>query len=248
MAYTIEDMMLDEAHYLDAPSMFAAEGRGLVPHRHLGKKGGGGSSSYSNYMMEQEKKRQRQIDEATAAVNAAFNQDERNRLYEQQRQNVYDLNAKEVERQAAEQERANRFGLARNGLLGGSADVDSVSELNRRTNEGLLNASGIADDSAAKLRSADETTKQNLLSLAQNGISGSDAANLTTSQLAANLDNASGDAAAATIGDLFSNIANAYLYNDAAKQAATTNSYLASLYGRSTGSSDTHKGDSGTVS
>ena len=46
----------------------------------------------------------------------------REKLYGEQEQAVYDLNAKDVNDQYADAERANRFGLARNGLMGGSAD------------------------------------------------------------------------------------------------------------------------------
>lgn len=251
MRYTQEDLMRDESAYIGGPSLAAVEGRGFVSHRHLGKGGkggGGGSSAYSDYMLEQERQRQRQIAEATAAVNRAFDMSNRQELYDKQRKAVYDLNSAEVERQAEEAERQNRFGLARNGLLGGSADVDATAELNRRTNEGLMNASGIADDAAAKLRSADEATKQNLLSLAQSGISSGDAADLATSQLASNLNSASADAQAASIGDLFGNLAYMYMYQDAAKQAANTNRYLASLYGnRGSSGLDTHNGDAGSV-
>lgn len=246
MRYTQEDLMRDAAAEIGGPSLMADDRCRFMQHRRLCK-GGGGSNAYSDYMLEVEKQRQRQIKEATDAVNKAFNSANREPLYAQQRDAVYALNSAEVERQAREAERQNRFGLARNGLLGGSAEVDATAELNRRTNEGLMNASGIADDAAAKLRSADEATKQNLLSLAQSGISGSDAASMANSQLASNLDSASGDAKASTVGDLFGNLAYMYLYQDAAQNAAKTNQYLASLYGGKSSGLDTHGGDSGSV-
>ena len=249
MRYTQDDLMRDESAYIGGPSLYAVEGRGFVPHRHLGKggKGGGGGSSSADYMAEVERERQRKIAEATAAVNRAFNMTDRQALYDKQRDAVYELNTAEVERQAEEAARQNKFALARNGLLGGSADVDSQAELNRRTNEGLMNAAGFADDAAASLRRADETTKQNMLSLAQSGISGTDAAQLASSQLANNISNAAGDAAAAKIGNLFGDLGYGYLYGNQAQNAIDQNNYLASIYKNRGGSSDTHGSYGGTV-
>ena len=135
----------------------------------------------------------------------------REALYDQHRDAVYDLNTQEVNRQAEEAERANRFALARNGLLGGSVNIDANEELNRRTNEGLMQAQGLADDAAASLRTQDENTKQSLLSMANNGINAAQASQLASEGLKTNLQNAA-----------------AYLYNQAVKQNANLyNPYLA---------------------
>ena len=134
-------------------------------------------------------------------------------LYDQQRKSVYDLNRMDVDRQAAEAERANRFGLARAGLLGGSANVDSIGDLDRRTNEGLMRAGGIADQAAADLFSADERTRANLISLAQSGIDTGTAAQQALKGLEVNAANAAGARAGATVGDLFGSMSQAYLIN-----------------------------------
>lgn len=134
-------------------------------------------------------------------------------LYDQQRKAVYDLNRLDVDRQAAEAERANRFGLARAGLLGGSANVDSIGDLDRRTNEGLMRAGGIADQASADLFSADERTRANLISLAQSGIDTGTAAQQALKGLEVNAANAAGARAGATVGDLFGSMSQAYLMN-----------------------------------
>lgn len=137
----------------------------------------------------------------------------RSKLYADQKAAVYDLNTKEVNRQAAEAERVNRFGLARTGLLGGSADVDSNSELNRRTNEGLLRAGGIADQSAADLQAQDERTRANLISMAQSGIDTGSAASMALNGLSANANQAAQARSGATVGSLFDDLSQAYLTN-----------------------------------
>ena len=133
-------------------------------------------------------------------------------LYDEQRQAVYDLNSKDVNRQFSEAERANRFGLARAGLMGGSADIDSNAELQRRTNEGLIKAAGIGDQAAADLRSADERARQNLISMAQSGIDTGTAGQMALGQLDANSQNAASARSGATVGSLFGDLAQAYLY------------------------------------
>ena len=140
----------------------------------------------------------------------------RSKMYNEQKSAVYDLNKAEVDRQAQVAERTNRFGLARTGLIGGSADVDSNAELNRRTNEGLIRAGGIADQSAADLKLQDEKTRSNLVSMAQSGIDTGTAAQMALNGLSVNADQAAAQRNGATIGSLFGDLSQAYLANQQA--------------------------------
>ena len=207
------------------------KGEKLRPH-----KGGGGGDGGARQM---EEERQARINAAVSQINNIFNNkvpkqrtethtefvdgdpaNSREQMYTNQRQAVYDLNTRDVNRQAADAERLNRFSLARNGLLGGSADVDSGFEINRMTNEGLMKAGGIADQAAADLRMSDERTRGNLISMAQSGIDTGTAQQMALSGLAANAEAAKSSAAAATVGDLFSGLSGAYIgniYNNAYK-------------------------------
>jgi hypothetical protein len=137
----------------------------------------------------------------------------RENMYAEQKAAVYDLNKMEVDRQAKEAERTNRFGLARTGLLGGSADVEAAAELNRRTNEGLLRAGGIADQSAADLKVQDERTRSNLISMAQSGIDTGTAATMALEGLKGNSAQAAAARSGATVGGLFNDLSQAYLIN-----------------------------------
>ena len=191
------------------------KGEKLRPH-----KGGGGGDGGARQM---EEERQARINAAVSQINNIFNNkvpESREQMYTKQRQAVYDLNTRDVNRQAADAERLNRFALARNGLLGGSADVDSGFEINRMTNEGLMKAGGIADQAAADLRMSDERTRGNLISMAQSGVDTGTAQQMALSGLAANAEAAKSSAAAATVGDLFSGLSGAYMgnmYNNAYK-------------------------------
>lgn len=182
----------------------------LVPH-----KGGGGGTDAAEIERQRRERAQLAID----AINGVFDNAKRSDLYNSQRDAVYKLNSQEVERQAQDSERNNRFALARNGLLGGSVDIDSNAELNRRTNEGLSKAGGIADAAKSDLQAADENTRNNLVSMATSGTDATTAAQLAASGLKQNMDAAKSNAAVATVGSLFNDIQNAYLYQNLSKYA-----------------------------
>lgn len=203
----------------------------LVPH-----KGGGGNQAW-----EIEQDRQRRAQEAYDAINKIFDDANRDELYQQQRDAVYQMNADEVNRQAAEAERANRFALARNGLIGGSAQIDSEAEMNRRANEGLSKAGGIADEAAASLQAADENTRNNLISMATGGTDATEAAKLAANGLSQNLANSYVDRSVATVGNLFNDLTNAYLSQNLSKYAQQIyNNYGAHL-NSAQNKTDTHK-------
>lgn len=138
-------------------------------------------------------------------------ENKREKLYGEQRQAVYDINARDVNRQYGDAEKANRFGLARNGLMGGSADVDSNARLQEMTNEGLVKAGGIADNAASALRTADESARQSLISMAQSGIDTGTAQQMAQQQLESTSQRAQGERSGASVGNLFGNLSQAYL-------------------------------------
>jgi hypothetical protein len=192
----------------------------LIPNRHNGyapdgvrlvhKKGGSSSSSYYEQL---EQDRQRRIAEATSAINDIFNTANREALYDEQKQSVTDLNAKSAQEQYEEAQRANKFALARSGLLGGSADVDSNADLQQRLNEGLVKAVGLGDAAASNLQKADESTKSSLLSMAQSGIDTGTAQSMALNNLNANYQSALGANAGSALSGLFADMSQAYLNN-----------------------------------
>jgi hypothetical protein len=161
----------------------------------------------------------------------------RQQLYDEQKQAVFDINKRDIDRQYEMAERDNRFGLARAGLFGGSADVDSNALLQQKTNEGLMRARGIGDAAAADLKLGDERSRQQLISMAQSGIDTGTAEGMALRGLDAAAQNAPGARAGATIGSLFDDLGAAYLFNQirAGQQAG------ANLYGQDYGVPDTRK-------
>jgi hypothetical protein len=181
--------------------------------------GGGGGGDGGAAAMESD--RQGRVRSAVDKINEIFNGAGRDDLYKDQRAAVYDLNKTDVNRQFEETERANRFALSRAGLSGGSVDVDSNADISRRTNEGLMKAAGVADQSAADLQASDERTRSNLISTAQSGIDTGQAASMALAQLDSNNASAAGARSGATVGNLFNDMAQAYLYNQQAKGLAS---------------------------
>lgn len=192
---------------------------------------GGGGGDPAAEARKQEEERQARIKAATDEINRIFNEGNRDSLYADQKKAVYDLNSTEVNRQAADAERANRFGLARSGLLGGSADVDSVAEINRRTNEGLLRAGGIADQSAADLLASDEKTRSNLISMAQSGIDTGTAAQMALQGLKVNADSLASQRSGSTIGNLFNDFGTAYMMSQQNQGRQSANPYQQQWFG-----------------
>ncbi len=201
--YTLDDLNRDTSLYFGGGAVEARPG-------HFCKGGSGAAKASLNYQKQQDADLKRRVEAATNTINRIFDDANREAQYQQQRDAVYKLNTDEVNRQAADQLRANRFALARNGLLGGSTDAESTADINDATNKGLLKAAGIADDSAAQLKTADEQTRQNLLNLASSGIDTGSASTMATQQLNGNLQNAASDRATASITGLFNDLASAY--------------------------------------
>lgn len=151
-------------------------------------------------------------------------------LYDQQNQAVYELNKQKLDENYADQVRANKFALARNGLLGGSADVDSNADLQDRYNKGLVQAEALGQEAAAKLQTQDESARSNLIGLAESGLDAGSASAQATQSLANNYDTALGQRGAASINNFFNDMGQLYLTNKIG-QALQQDPY-GSWYGR----------------
>lgn len=153
-------------------------------------------------------------DQAMAAWQAEQNAGTaRQSLYDDVSGATRDVALRDVDRQFTQASQANKFGLARAGLLGGSVDAESGADLSQRYGEGRIKAEQAGVNAAADLRSTDEKTRQNLISLAQSDIDTGTASSLASSQMAAAADSARSATAGASVGRLFDDLAQAYLVN-----------------------------------
>ncbi|MCX8567061.1 MAG: hypothetical protein ON057_001788 [Glomeribacter sp. 1016415] len=174
--------------------------------------GGDGGHDDGSAARQIEFERQQRINLSMQKINEIFNQAKQNPGYEAHRQDITDLNARDVERQFTEAERANLFGLARSGLRGGSVDTYSNAELQRRRDEGVLRAKRIGDQALANWQNADDQARHQLISQAQAGIDPAEMARMAHATLATNSRNAMLSNTGANIKGLFDSLANAHLH------------------------------------
>jgi hypothetical protein len=118
---------------------------------------------------QQQAEQQQQIQQSVAAINAAYNSPQRQAQYDQYGRNLSQLYTNQVNTQEATNARNLKFANARSGLTGGSAAVDSNTQLQKDYVQGLLQASGSAQAGKAALQQSDINSKNQLISLAQQG-------------------------------------------------------------------------------
>jgi hypothetical protein len=123
---------------------------------------------------------------------------------------VRDTAMRDLDRQYGQASKRNTFGLARSGLLGGSADAESGSDLGELYGEGKLKATQAGMGAASDLRSNDEKTRQNLISLAQSGLDTGTASSMAAGQMASAADVARSQVATSTVGRLFDDMTQQY--------------------------------------
>jgi hypothetical protein len=128
-----------------------------------------------------------------------------------------DVATRDLDKQFTHASNQNLFGLARSGLLGGSVDAESGADLSTRYGEGQIRATAAGQGAAADLRSVDEKTRQNLISLAQSGMDTGTAASMASGQMAAAADTARATSQGASVGRLFDDMGQAYLTNQQLK-------------------------------
>lgn len=103
-------------------------------------------------------------------------------------------------------DRSLRFSMARNGLTGGSASVDANRQLGQDYQQGILSADRLAQSAANQLRTADEQSRMNMISLAQSGADMTAGSNQALNSLQNNLSGARSQLSADALGDLFSGV------------------------------------------
>lgn len=176
-----------------------------------------------------EAQRQSQISSNVQGINRAFAG--REPQYAQFSEAVRNRLNNQFGQQRALATRQNKFALAKQGLTGGSAAIDAGRRLGREAQEGAIEVERQAQGAAADLRSRDEQTRANMISLAQSGTDIGNASQQTAQMLRANLGAAQGQDMVNKLGDIFGGTAMAYrTATDAAQRRRGLNE--AQLYAR----------------
>lgn len=169
----------------------------------------GGSNDASSEARRQEDARQAQVAASTAAIDRAYSGREA-----QLEDFVAALREEfrgEAERQQGIASRQLRFGLARSGLTGGSADADAGRQLGEEFTRGILQGERQAQDALAQLRGADEASRSDLIRLAQGGADVTTAASQAARALQANIDGVRSASLVDGLGDIFGNTRDLYV-------------------------------------
>jgi hypothetical protein len=175
---------------------------------------------------------QQSIQNSVGQITSAYNNPNRANQYQQYQTNLQNYYTGQVNNQEAVNARNLKFAMARSGLTGGSAAVDSNTQLQKDYTQGLLGASQQAAAGTSALEQSDINAKNQLIGLAQQGnFTGAIPSQVAAAQNAS-LQSASNFGNANSLGNVFAGTAGIYQNEQtaAANRKAQT-SPIGSLYG-----------------
>lgn len=180
----------------------------------------------------QDAQRQQQINDSIKQITAAYASPQRAQQINAYGQNVQNYLTGQVNEQEATNARNLKFAMARSGLTGGSAAVDSNTQLQKDYAKGLLQASQQAQSAVAGLQQSDINAKNQLIGLAQQGsYIGAIPTQIAQAQ-SASLGAAQNFANPSALGNLFAGTAGIYQNEQtAAANRKAQQSPIGSLYG-----------------
>ncbi len=185
--------------------------------------------------------RQNQINATIAAINKAYSAPARQQQYQQYGKNLTDYYTNQVNQQQQINARDLKFAMARSGLTGGSAAADANTQLGKDYTQGLLQASQQGQAGTAALENADVNSKNQLISLAEQGdYTGAIPSQIASAQSAA-LGAAQNFGTVNSLGNLFAGTSSIYSNEQtAAANRRAQASPIGSIYGTGAGSAYGH--------
>ena len=157
----------------------------------------------------------KQVSNAEVSTNEA----QRNAGYDKVRQSNLGLMMNDIARNRADTTRNVGFGLQRNGLFGGSVDVDTHRDITDANQRSVIQANQLADSQVASMRSNDESTRADLISRINAGLDADSAAATAAQRMAINRQQALSEPSSGALNNLFASIGgalNSYQYANGA--------------------------------
>ena len=157
----------------------------------------------------------KQVGNAEVSTNEA----QRNAGYDKVRQSNLGLMMEDISRNRADTTRKVGFGLQRNGLFGGSVDVDTHRDITDANQRSVIQANQLADSQVASMRSNDESTRADLISRINAGLDADSAAATASQRMAINRQQALSEPSSGALNNLFASIGgalNSYQYANGA--------------------------------
>ena len=175
---------------------------------------------------------QKDIQSSVGQITQAYDNPNRAAQYQQYNNNLQNYYTGQVNNQEAVNARNLKFAMARSGLTGGSAAVDSNTQLQKDYTQGLLNASQQATAGTSALEQSDVNAKNQLIGLAQQGnFTGAIPSQVAAAQ-SASLGAAQNFGSAQSLGNVFAGTAGIYQNEQtAAANRKAQSSPIGSLYG-----------------
>lgn len=172
--------------------------------------GASGPSAAARAQQRQADQRDRDIQNASAQVNAIFDSPERAQERADYENAVRQREMTDLDQQFGDQNRDLKFAMARSGLTSGSADVDLHDRLNQDYGKGVLQVGAAAKQAGANLQGADEASRSRLLTQVSSGLGLTDANQQALSSAESNVQAAQGSIAPAYFDQLFGDYAQVY--------------------------------------
>lgn len=193
---------------------------------------GSGSNNAQRQAEANERQRQQQIAQGTAAVNRVFDDPKRRGYIEGEFLDATRTYlGEDLDRQKRENDRQQKFHMARSGLAGGSAQIDAARESGEVYNRGKLEVERRAQGAAADLLGADEQSRLNLLAMVQSGLDMNTASQRAASSMQNNLRAGQAGSVAEGLGELFGGFSDIYRRSQQAKAERDAQKYqLNTLY------------------
>lgn len=171
---------------------------------------GGGSNNAQKQADQNERDRQAQIKASTGAINNIFDSPDRQAQYDQLGSDTTKFYQNDLDRQNAIAQRKEKFALARSGNTGGSLQADQGATMGQDYLRGVVEASRRGQSAEAGLKGQDETSRMNLIAMAQAGLDTTTAGSQASSALRGNLQSGMANSTANSLGDLFGDFSNSY--------------------------------------
>jgi len=125
--------------------------------------------------------------------------------YDRVKTATYDLNKQKLDTDRTDAARALKFALLRSGNAGGGLDIDQNNLLQRKTDQGIIDSTNMADAAALQAKTSDEKARLDLLSRIDAGMDQGSAVQGAQSQLQSSADTALSQAKGNVIGNVFDN-------------------------------------------
>jgi hypothetical protein len=192
---------------------------------------GGGSNKAQKQAAADDAKKQADISSAISGINNIYDNPDRQKQYDQLSADTTKYYTDDVNKQEAVAARKQKFALARSGLSGGSEQAYQGKMLGEDYSKAIIDATRRGSAAGANLRSADESSRNNLINMAEAGLDAGNAENQATRSLQNNLLTNESGATADSIGGAFGDLAGLYQSSQDAKTYRNSQRYgFGSLY------------------